>query len=202
MQTSRFSSFPTVHSSFKRHRSSIDHPRFPLNLTLSKPTTSPVWGSLPTPPMSGSPPPEQPKDPSQLAGRRRKRSNTPVITPTSSTHAGPSHIEQTPYSYGESQLGLRPNEPSMQVATQFPYLPPLTYGAGAGAAVAVGLPSYPSLEISGPQSQISPRSTRKVKAHVASACINCKKKHLRCDSSRPCHRCVQGGKEVQKFCCM
>src|SRR5436305_303823 len=43
---------------------------------------------------------------------------------------------------------------------------------------------------------ISPRATRKTKAHVASACVNCKKKHLRCDDSRPCRSCVQSGKEV------
>jgi hypothetical protein len=37
---------------------------------------------------------------------------------------------------------------------------------------------------------------RKAKAHVASACINCKRAHLSCDVSRPCTRCVSSGKQV------
>ncbi|RHZ47593.1 putative C6 transcription factor [Aspergillus thermomutatus] len=41
-----------------------------------------------------------------------------------------------------------------------------------------------------------PKGTRRTKAHVASACVNCKKKHLGCDSARPCRRCVLSGKEV------
>ncbi|OAA68907.1 Zn(2)-C6 fungal-type DNA-binding domain protein [Cordyceps fumosorosea ARSEF 2679] len=42
---------------------------------------------------------------------------------------------------------------------------------------------------------LSPRSQRKTKGHVASACVPCKKAHLRCDSQRPCARCVSHGKE-------
>ncbi|KAJ5334448.1 hypothetical protein N7452_006851 [Penicillium brevicompactum] len=38
------------------------------------------------------------------------------------------------------------------------------------------------------------KSTRRTKAHVASACVNCKKKHLGCDPARPCRRCVLSGK--------
>lgn len=38
---------------------------------------------------------------------------------------------------------------------------------------------------------------RKPQAQVASACVNCKKKHLRCDNRRPCRRCMQSGKEVR-----
>jgi hypothetical protein len=43
---------------------------------------------------------------------------------------------------------------------------------------------------------LPPRSTRRAKAHVASACVNCKRKHLGCDSARPCRRCVLAGKAV------
>ncbi|CZT24106.1 uncharacterized protein RCC_09823 [Ramularia collo-cygni] len=39
------------------------------------------------------------------------------------------------------------------------------------------------------------RVGRKAKAHVASACINCKRAHLSCDVSRPCARCVASGKQ-------
>lgn len=40
------------------------------------------------------------------------------------------------------------------------------------------------------------KPSRRTKAHVASACVNCKKKHLGCDSARPCRRCVLAGKAV------
>ncbi|KAF3350353.1 hypothetical protein VdG2_01489 [Verticillium dahliae VDG2] len=41
----------------------------------------------------------------------------------------------------------------------------------------------------------SPKSQRKTKGHVASACVPCKKAHLRCDARRPCSRCLSNGKE-------
>lgn len=53
---------------------------------------------------------------------------------------------------------------------------------------------------SGPPSRTLPQKpTRRTKAHVASACVNCKKKHLGCDSARPCRRCVLAGKAVSLF---
>ena len=42
-----------------------------------------------------------------------------------------------------------------------------------------------------------PGIARRAKAHVPSACVNCKKKHLACETKRPCNRCVQTGKEVR-----
>ena len=42
----------------------------------------------------------------------------------------------------------------------------------------------------------APGIARRAKAHVPSACVNCKKKHLACETKRPCNRCVQTGKEV------
>merc|ERR1712000_322120 len=41
----------------------------------------------------------------------------------------------------------------------------------------------------------SPKSQRKAKGHVASACVPCKRAHLRCDAQRPCSRCRSNGKE-------
>jgi hypothetical protein len=40
------------------------------------------------------------------------------------------------------------------------------------------------------------KPARRTKAHVASACVNCKKAHLSCDVQRPCGRCVTSGKQV------
>lgn len=42
----------------------------------------------------------------------------------------------------------------------------------------------------------APGVARRAKAHVPSACVNCKRKHLACETKRPCNRCVQSGKEV------
>lgn len=39
------------------------------------------------------------------------------------------------------------------------------------------------------------KPARRTKAHVASACVNCKKAHLSCDVQRPCGRCVASGKQ-------
>ncbi|MCJ1265095.1 hypothetical protein MMC22_004970 [Lobaria immixta] len=41
----------------------------------------------------------------------------------------------------------------------------------------------------------APGIARRAKAHVPSACVNCKRKHLACETRRPCNRCVQTGKE-------
>lgn len=42
-----------------------------------------------------------------------------------------------------------------------------------------------------------PGIARRAKAHVPSACVNCKRKHLACETRRPCNRCIQTGKEVR-----
>ena len=44
-----------------------------------------------------------------------------------------------------------------------------------------------------------PGIARRAKAHVPSACVNCKRKHLACETRRPCNRCVQTGKEVSNI---
>ena len=194
MQHSRPPQFPPLCSSFKKHRSSIDSPRFAIDLTLPKPIAAPVWASLPTPPMSGSPPPEPPAEPPQIAGRRRKRSHTP---PTASAAVVTSPL--TPLEHTAPRLGAqaRGGETIGELAVQ-PGLYVPSFPLQGSYQAASGLPA---VSVSGPESRyaqtpVSPRATRKPKAHVASACINCKKKHLRCDNSRPCRRCVQSSKEV------
>lgn len=68
------------------------------------------------------------------------------------------------------------------------------------------MPPYPGAQHGGPMAQqaalIAPpasrpsKPARRTKAHVASACVNCKKAHLSCDVQRPCGRCVASGKQV------
>ena len=53
-----------------------------------------------------------------------------------------------------------------------------------------------------PQHHLPAPPTHRTKSHVASACVNCKKKHLGCDSARPCRRCVLTGAAVSLFLCV
>lgn len=187
--------------SFKKHRFDSDPSRFSLNLSLSKPIPTPCWASLPSPPMSGSPPPEHPLEPSQAAGRRRKRSDTPqirasspVITPvvTTTTVIPDSRAEGQGDVAATTGISIQPAPWS----TPFPVTQ--SYGFGGEAPASTG-PAPSSFQPQYSAAPSSPKSTRKSKVHVPSACVNCKKKHLRCDNSRPCHRCVQSGKEVSRF---
>ncbi|OCK82628.1 hypothetical protein K432DRAFT_214508 [Lepidopterella palustris CBS 459.81] len=68
-----------------------------------------------------------------------------------------------------------------------------------------GVPTFLGGQGPGPQAQpttmtapppLRPnKPARRTKAHVASACVNCKKAHLSCDVQRPCGRCITSGKQ-------
>ncbi|KAF4425193.1 Transcription activator of gluconeogenesis ERT1 [Fusarium austroafricanum] len=75
------------------------------------------------------------------------------------------------------------------VPQQAGYIPPGIPGAPSPYASSV----RPSVVENQPMT--SPKSQRKTKGHVASACVPCKRAHLRCDSQRPCSRCITNGKE-------
>jgi hypothetical protein len=85
----------------------------------------------------------------------------------------------------------------------YPHAIPHNYGYGYQNA---GLPPYAGVQHAGTMVQqgamITPaaarptKPARRTKAHVASACVNCKKAHLSCDVQRPCGRCVASGKQV------
>ncbi|KAJ2959915.1 hypothetical protein NQZ79_g4690 [Umbelopsis isabellina] len=47
-----------------------------------------------------------------------------------------------------------------------------------------------SIDTASPQTNSTVPAKRPSKAHVPSACINCKKAHLACDLNRPCNRCI------------
>ena len=59
-------------------------------------------------------------------------------------------------------------------------------------------PSIQGSQSSMPLTVGSPGVARRAKAHVPSACVNCKRKHLACETRRPCNRCLQAGKEVNQ----
>ena len=203
MPSSRFADLPTTHPSFLRHRYHDNSRQLPSKIDLSIPTPLPAWASLPTPPMSGTPPPDQSSDPSQLAGRRRKREDTPTATSQEQSQVATSSIdispliEQTAQRYGDSARYGRTTDPSMLPSPlTLPWEQAPSYVAGGGQGYALVTSNMPPRA-----APVSPRATRKVKAHVASACVNCKRKHLRCDETRPCRRCVQSGKEVGAVRC-
>jgi hypothetical protein len=200
MQSTRSFELPSFDSSFGKHRSRLYPKKFALELSLSKTTPAPNWAPLPSPPMSGSPSPEDPPDPPQVAGRRRKRSTTPPAGTTGTTAA-----PQTPTEQDSSRRRATQQTGALELATttvtapSYPtsYPPTQSFGYGPSGPSIINLAAS-TLETQLSSGDVAPRATRKTKAHVASACVNCKKKHLRCDSARPCRRCVQSGKEVSR----
>ena len=164
----------------------------------------------PSPPMSGSPPlPPKPNQKSgergqgsfQTPGRDAYRTNTayqgehrehlgvpsqnplpppppPVMGVAQYHPAPPSRI---PFSYGRPEESMRstpyPQPPASMLHQQsYPIsLPPVAGRPGsspyglAGRAAATENPPYNS-----------PKTQRKTKGHVASACVPCKRAHLRC----------------------
>jgi hypothetical protein len=106
------------------------------------------------------------------------------------------HSRAQPLHYQQGRA-LEPHYGGVQVPQNYAYGYPPS-----------GLPSYLGSQgpIPGPQAQptaiIAPpplrqsKPARRTKAHVASACVNCKKAHLSCDVQRPCGRCVASGKQV------
>lgn len=199
MQSPRSLQSPSAHSSFSNRRPNHEWPRLFPDLRLSTKSSVPYWASLPSPPMSGSPPSEDHLDPPQLAGHRRKRSPTP---PTAGAATGVDSDAPPRPSDVEEQF-LQQRFPPASTATgsitttyPSPYTSAQTYSYGPANPPLVGPPITAEEAQPGP-GEVSPKTTRKTKAHVASACMNCKKKHLRCDNARPCRRCVQSGKEVR-----
>lgn len=66
----------------------------------------------------------------------------------------------------------------------------------------VAIPDNARYQVSQPllpsSAQTVAKPARRTKAHVQSACYNCKKAHLSCDVQRPCQRCVTSGKHVSR----
>jgi hypothetical protein len=90
---------------------------------------------------------------------------------------------------------LSPEELRSNPTTQVPGISSAT----TLSQVISGSPQLHGLSATGTVRTLPPRSTRRAKAHVASACVNCKRKHLGCDSARPCRRCVLSGKAVSSL---
>jgi hypothetical protein len=203
MKTLLLPVIPPPHTSFGEHRFNSDLSRFSLNLSgLNPPSPRPALGSpYLSPPMSGSSPPTDPLASPPTQSRRRRRSESQPYAAVGASIA-PS-ITHEPGSSGRvsGQLGEH-----FQGARGVQSSPPFEFGRGIAGGV--GRTSTAEGSLPAPVTTTQQRvptlqrsqtgQTRRTKAHVASACVNCKKKHLRCDQKRPCLRCVQAGKEVRE----
>ncbi|KAF1840830.1 uncharacterized protein K460DRAFT_294642 [Cucurbitaria berberidis CBS 394.84] len=118
-----------------------------------------------------------------------------------------SNLQQRPLYPGEPQHRVQPlhyqHGRVVEHASYGSVPPPQNYGYGYPNA---GVSHYAGGRHVGPIGQqggmMAPplpgrpiRPARRTKAHVASACVNCKKAHLSCDVQRPCGRCVASGKQ-------
>ncbi|GAP86373.1 putative transcription activator of gluconeogenesis ERT1 [Rosellinia necatrix] len=179
--------------------------------------------AYPSPPMSGSPP--RPLKPNQevaergqggfqasthdayragpaISGVEYRAATQPPLPPppppplTAGRPYALETPERAPYSYRrpEDTIG-RPvaySHPQGQMIPQSQYSLPPVAGPGLGP-VSYSMPINPPGSDNPPFT--SPKSQRKTKGHVASACVPCKRAHLRCDAQRPCSRCLSNGKE-------
>ncbi|ORY65318.1 uncharacterized protein BCR38DRAFT_340911 [Pseudomassariella vexata] len=128
----------------------------------------------------GAPPLPAPLPP-RSAGRGVRPFQLEAAEQTGYPYRRPEEAMGRPMSYALGQMSSQPHYP----------LPPVE-GPVPGASP-YSLPARPQTSESSPYT--SPKSQRKTKGHVASACVPCKKAHLRCDAQRPCSRCLSNGKE-------
>ena len=161
-----------------------------------------TWESTyPSPPMSSPPSPI-----------RRQHSEVPTTSAPGQPpgQPGPSTEAPSPVTTAVQQAGTRSTlQASLSISITEQQQPQITT---AGATSAVPLERHTFYTAPGPGESTNvpavgaplrsgitastSRPARRSKAHVASACINCKRAHLSCDVQRPCSRCVASGKQV------
>lgn len=118
---------------------------------------------------------------------------SPVLAQPALSTATDLHVERAAIgSTGEySQRTFAPTEPCSQVPQ-----PVTSHLPSHHVETAFPPSALPATQPETTTETLAPRPARRTKAHVASACVNCKKKHLGCDPGRPCRRCVLSGKAV------
>ena len=204
----------------------LGHPSEPedglAKLRLKFSPRGPEQQGYPSPPMSEphSPTrrPAQTSEPlrhsyhAPVGATQRTEGGIPLPPPSSALfqHQSALTIQSAPQRQlypGESQPGgQHVHHQAGRPVEQLPYgtvQVPQNYPYGYSPA---DVPAYTSSHHAGPMGRqsamLAPPSARptkparRTKAHVASACVNCKKAHLSCDIQRPCGRCVSSGKQV------
>lgn len=113
-------------------------------------------------------------------------------------YPGESQVRAPPMHYHPAGALDSPYGP-VHVAQNYVYgYPPSNVSQYLGSQGGPG-PQVQQGAIITPQPLRQAKPARRTKAHVASACVNCKKAHLSCDVQRPCGRCVASGKQVSDF---
>ncbi|TFB03139.1 hypothetical protein CCMA1212_004543 [Trichoderma ghanense] len=190
---------------------------FDLSWGRKEPSTEESAGrsrAYPSPPMSGSPPlplgsaheagsrGEAPSyyAPRLLDGLRGGPAQPPPTnhrdpaSPTTRSYP-PELTTRSPYSYPRPEDAGRtvPYPPQHHHGMPHGISGAPYYNPASSNSDAYPVPDRPQAAESQPLT--SPKTQRKTKGHVASACVPCKKAHLRCDAQRPCSRCLGNGKE-------
>jgi hypothetical protein len=133
-------------------------------------------------------PPPPPFDP-------RSATSSHGIQPQRPLYPGDAPSRGPPIQYQPGRAIDPPPYGSMQLAQNYAYGYP-----GPGVSSFLGSqgpgPQVQPTAIIAPPPLRPNKPARRTKAHVASACVNCKKAHLSCDVQRPCGRCVASGKQV------
>ena len=189
----------------QRRRGLSDLARFPLDLTWARAEPERVARTrdYPSPPMSGSPP--LPPKHSQEAGDRSQESyqttgGQDAFRGVSSTQGDyrlqmqqgfapsgrplptepPERLQQ--YSYARPEVNSPPRPmaypPPSQMMQPYPFLP-LPGPASASAGYPPPVSPRPPVSSADNPHFTSPKTQRKTKGHVASACVPCKRAHLR-----------------------
>ncbi|KAK9422527.1 putative Zn(2)-C6 fungal-type domain-containing protein [Seiridium unicorne] len=119
----------------------------------------------------------------------------PPLTATSGVRPYPLETaDRTGYPTSRPDEGLgRPMTLPALPSSQQPHYPLPPVPGSMPTTSPYSLPPRPPTSEGAPYT--SPKSQRKTKGHVASACVPCKRAHLRCDAQRPCSRCLSNGKE-------
>ncbi|KAK3944905.1 hypothetical protein QBC46DRAFT_251088 [Diplogelasinospora grovesii] len=115
-----------------------------------------------------------------------------------SLHASLSYSQQ----HAPQGVPQQQHQHQHQQQQQQSYLQVPRHGVGTAGPLPVPPVSYPAAAAASHHAiqeplhhHGSPKNPRKTKGHVASACVPCKRAHLRCDAQRPCSRCLSNGKE-------
>lgn len=116
--------------------------------------------------------------------------------PPRTVYPGEPQARPQPLHY-PSGRALEPHYGGMQVPQNYAYgYAPQPMPPYHGSRGPVPGPQAQPTAIIAPPPLRQTKPARRTKAHVASACVNCKKAHLSCDVQRPCGRCVASGKQV------
>ena len=203
----------TLHQPIRNHQPMlVSSPRCSLNCQqlkihlppLSEPRDSPTGHYL-SPPMSASPVQSRfANAPQHHFSYHRKHSDSSKSGRSDSGKHSPAYSQIGSTSkprYHDQPLGLSTPPSSSGVGT--------SRTSRTSAQSSVGIPALReeshdevplNTKISSEGQHLTsgaPGVARRAKAHVPSACVNCKRKHLACETKRPCNRCIQTGKQVR-----